>query len=85
VADKPKIIYHVSLGDDTVSGMFDQNGKLLDYWHDNDATWRDEYFAGFMKALGIKVLGEGDMKDNKFKGFQKALREAADPNGEWSQ
>jgi hypothetical protein len=75
-----KTIYHVSLGDDTVSGMFTEEGILLDFWHDNDATWRDEYFAGFMAKLGFTV---GDPPKKLEKAMMKTLRETADPNGEW--
>lgn len=38
-----------------VEGMFDEDGNLLDLWSSNDATWRNEYFSGFMKKLGIEV------------------------------
>lgn len=36
-------------------GMFDTNGKMLDCWSCNDASWHDEYFNGFMEKLGINV------------------------------
>ncbi len=38
-----------------VEGMFYPNGDLLDLWSNNDATWRNEYFRGFMSQLGITV------------------------------
>lgn len=39
-----------------VEGMFEEDGKMIDCWSCNDATWRSEYFNGFMKKLGINVL-----------------------------
>jgi hypothetical protein len=51
-----KIVYH--LYDEKhgeVEGMFDADGALLDTWCCNDANWRNEYFDGFMKALGVDV------------------------------
>jgi hypothetical protein len=41
---------------DNYEAMFDMNGKLLSYWHENDATWRDEYFADFVAQLGVEVV-----------------------------
>ncbi len=37
-------------------GMFDEKGKLLDYWSCSDANWKSEYFDGFMTKLGIQIL-----------------------------
>lgn len=39
-----------------VEGMFDTQGTLLGTWCCNDASWRDEYFSGFMEQLGFKVV-----------------------------
>ena len=52
-----KTIYHIfseKLGE--WDAMFDEDDKLLGYWHCNDAHWRNEYFSGFMAELGIEVL-----------------------------
>lgn len=58
-----------------VEGMFDTNGNMLDCWMCNDATWRNEYFSGFMSKLGytIKPLPE------KF--HESALKKIADSFG----
>ena len=53
-----KIIYHVyacegELGE--VEGMFDSKGNLISCWCCDDATWRNEYFSGFMQYLGVEV------------------------------
>jgi hypothetical protein len=51
-----KTIYNVAVCDDEigeVEGMFTQGGLLLGFWPQNDATWREEYFNGFLEALGI--------------------------------
>lgn len=51
-----KIIYNVYGGDSlNAEGMFDENGNLIDAWSQDDAKWREEYFNGFMKELGIIV------------------------------
>ena len=54
-----KTITKVYLSDDDlgeVEGMFDENDEVIGHWHSNDASWRDEYFSGFMKNLGVKVV-----------------------------
>jgi hypothetical protein len=53
-----------------IEGAFDADGNLLDTWCNNDAHWRDEYFDGFMKKLGIEVV-RSDRRD-----LVKKLREA---------
>lgn len=51
-----KIIYNVYAGDEyEAEGMFDENGILLDAWVLNDASWRGEYFDGFMAKCGVVV------------------------------
>lgn len=52
-----KIIYRFSsekYGE--VEGMFNTDGNLLDCWASNDANWRDDYFNGFMKKIGVEVV-----------------------------
>lgn len=39
-----------------IEGMFDSEGNLLGAWSCNDATWRGEYFGGFIQKLGFKVV-----------------------------
>ena len=57
-------LYHVFSEDFNCEGMFTEKGELLDWWFDNDATWRNEYFSGFMEKLGFEVKHpkEGSMK-----------------------
>jgi hypothetical protein len=50
-----KPLYWIFL-EDEYEGMFDDKGKLLDYWHCNDASWRVEYFNGLMAKLGYEVV-----------------------------
>jgi hypothetical protein len=48
-------------------GMFDYDTKeLLDLWSCNDATWRTEYFGGFMEKLGIKEMFVDSAEYKKF-------------------
>lgn len=56
-----KKVYLVSI-EDLAEGMFDDKGKLIDYWHANDADWRIEYFSGFMEWAGIEVIVSRDIK-----------------------
>ena len=63
-----KTIYHVyHCGDDCgeVEGMFDVDGKALDMWCCNDASWRNEYFAGFMREIGVNVVTKVPAKIRK--------------------
>lgn len=49
-------LYFVSIESETAGeceGVFDADGTLLDFWADNDASWRNEYFAPFMARLGF--------------------------------
>ena len=50
-----KTVYKASIESPEMEGFFDENGKLLDYWYCNDACWRDEYFNGVFKKLGIDI------------------------------
>jgi hypothetical protein len=50
------IIYTERYGENNL--VFDSKLKCIDGWSCNDATWRDEYFNGLMKQLGIEVLSE---------------------------
>lgn len=54
--DALKTIYNVYVEEEEIEGMFDEKGNLLGTWTLNDANWRDEYFGGFMEALGIHVV-----------------------------
>lgn len=63
-----KTIYFVNYcGDDCgeVEGMFDVDGKAIDMWCCNDASWRNEYFSGFMSSLGINVVTKVPAKVRK--------------------
>ena len=46
-----------------VDGVFDENENIIGYWFCNDATWRNEYFSGFMKSLGFECIAELPAKD----------------------
>ena len=46
-------------------GIFDSDGTLLGFWACNDATWRNEYFEGFMRSLGFKVEDAPDWIQEK--------------------
>jgi hypothetical protein len=39
-----------------VEGMFDEKENLVATWCSNDATWRQEYFADFMKVIGVEIV-----------------------------
>jgi hypothetical protein len=70
-----KIIHFISLGDDDTEGFVTPEGKVLGAWHPNDATWRNEYFRGFMSELGIEVkIGRAGMKASAFNVACRALR-----------
>lgn len=67
---KPMVtIYSVYIEDcdfgGEVEGMIDESGKVLGFWFSNDASWRDEYFNGFMEELGIKVVTPSDKQRPK--------------------
>ena len=55
-----------------VEGAFDDKGELLDTWCNNDATWRHEYFEGFMNELGITV---GDPPEELLEKMEQKLRD----------
>jgi hypothetical protein len=53
-----KRVWYVSSEEEgEVEGMFTEDGELLDIWACNDASWRNEYFSGFLEKLGIEVKG----------------------------
>lgn len=72
---KPRVIYHVYDGENEIEGMFDENGEWLGAWCCNDANWRNEYFDGFLEALGISV--ESAPEDIEEKAIEE-LRERFD-------
>ena len=39
-----------------IEGAFDARENILDIWSCNDATWRNEYFSGFLAKVGIEVV-----------------------------
>lgn len=49
------IIYSESGDAGECNLVFDENLKCIDGWSCDDATWRDDYFNGFMEQLGITV------------------------------
>lgn len=51
---KVHIVYSEEYGE--LEGAFNEEGKLIGMWSCNDACWRDEYFAPFMKALGVETI-----------------------------
>lgn len=53
----------------------DDGFKLIGYWFMNDATWRGEYFDGFMEELGITVEYPKGALEKKLKAlFKKQLK-----------
>jgi hypothetical protein len=59
-------IYYSSICSDAageVEGMFSEDGVLFGMWASNDANWRNEYFSGFMKAIGVVVDTSGKFDD----------------------
>jgi len=54
-----------------VNGVFDAEENILGYWSCNDATWRNEYFSGFMAKLKIKCVE--DMPDKLQQHLEKKL------------
>ena len=56
-------VHFVYIEDDDVGeveGMFLDDGTMLGTWCCNDASWRSEYFNGFMEALGVQVVNSDD-------------------------
>lgn len=49
-----KTIEYVSVNDGMYEGLY-LNGKLLGGWHENDASWRSEYFDGIFEELGYRI------------------------------
>jgi hypothetical protein len=71
-----KTVYHVYDEEEgEVEGMFDEKGKLIDTWCCNDASWRGEYFDGFMTWAGIKIIDDLHHRDPKLEEkLKKQLR-----------
>lgn len=55
-----KTLYLVTV--ENYQGMFDNKNKLLSYWHNNDASWREEYFDDLMHQLGFTVKYSDDVE-----------------------
>jgi hypothetical protein len=55
--------------------VFDEKLNYIGGWDCNDATWRNEYFRGFMKKLGIEVLTTLPSKANAEELEKKAYKE----------
>lgn len=71
-----KIVYHVYAENLEMEGMFDQDGNLLAMWCLNDANWRNEYFDGFMTALGVTITSPPERMYKKLlKHMQDAVEE----------
>lgn len=67
MSQNPRVIYHIAISDDDVGeveGMFDETGALLGSWASNDATWRGEYFNGFLGKLNFDVLDSDDVTED---------------------
>lgn len=59
-----KKLYFCNTDDDLIEGVFNEKGELLDAWSPNDANWRNEYFNGFMAALGFDCVdGDEDLEN----------------------
>lgn len=41
--------------DEYYGTFFLEGADVINYVHENDAQWRDEYFNGFMRKLDIEV------------------------------
>lgn len=50
---KMKVAYYVGVCE--AEFFFDSKGKLLQYWSENDASFRYEYMNPLFKALGIDM------------------------------
>lgn len=58
-------IIHVNDEENEIEGMFSEDGTLLGSWCLNDAHWRNEYFDGFIQALGYEITGaDEDLAEN---------------------
>lgn len=70
---KLKTILHVffeEYGEHDV--FYDEEGRIIDYWHCNDASWRGEYFSGLMAYMGYEVL-DGTRSFGNRKAFENLL------------
>ena len=67
-----KKIYHVSIEDDEESystGFFADDGSIITIIHENDASWRNEYFKPIMTHLGAEVV---NLDEISYKDIQNA-------------
>ncbi len=48
-------LYYATSDECEAQAIFDKDGTLLGLWALNDATWRNEYFSGFMEKLGFQI------------------------------
>jgi hypothetical protein len=55
-----------------VEGMFSESGEMLGTWCNNDASWRNDYFCGFMEKLGVDVVS---IAEHDFPEMTKKLEE----------
>lgn len=67
------IIYTENCGENNI--VFDAKFKCLGAWSCNDATWRNEYFSGFMRDLGIEVLEQLPQSVNADRLIAKAIKD----------
>lgn len=60
-----------------VEGAFDFCGNLLDFWSCNDASFRTEYFRGFLEKLGVEIVRPTEkQRENLERILEKAAKEA---------
>jgi hypothetical protein len=59
-AKKLKPIIHIFDEQNEIEGMFDLDGNCLGAWCLNDANWRNEYFNGFIEALGYEITASNE-------------------------
>lgn len=58
-------LFFVYVEDEVISeaeAVFDESGKMLGCWSNNDANWRSEYFAPFMSEVGITCIDRAATK-----------------------
>jgi hypothetical protein len=60
-----KKIYYVYCEEIECAGMLDEKYNLLDRWAANDASW-SEYFEGFLRELGFRVVTRNNKANQKF-------------------
>lgn len=47
------------------------DGQLIQYVHENDGTWREEYFNPIIKALGCEVVSKSKLTKDEQKQVDK--------------